>query len=31
VASIDANGWSRVSDESLASTYEAIMREVRSR
>jgi proteasome beta subunit len=31
VASIDSNGWSRVSDESLASTYEAIMREVRSR
>ncbi|NBV82405.1 MAG: hypothetical protein EBR63_03870, partial [Actinobacteria bacterium] len=31
IASIDANGWNRVSDESLAATYEAIMREVRSR
>jgi proteasome beta subunit len=31
VASIDAHGWTRVSDESLASTYEVIMREVRSR
>lgn len=31
VASIDANGWNRVADESLASTYETIMREVRSR
>jgi proteasome beta subunit len=31
VASIDQNGWSRVADESLALTYDAIMREVRSR
>ena len=31
VASIDANGWSRVPDDSLASTYDTIMREVRAR
>lgn len=31
VASIDSGGWTRVTDESLAATYEAIMREVRSR
>jgi len=31
VASIDANGWSRVSDDSLSSTYETIMAEVRTR
>jgi proteasome beta subunit len=31
VASIDASGWNRVSDEALASTYDAIMTEVRAR
>ncbi len=31
VASIDANGWSRVPDDSLAATYDTIMREVRAR
>jgi proteasome beta subunit len=31
VASIDAAGWSRVPDDSLAATYDTIMREVRAR
>ena len=31
VASIDANGWNRVDDASLAKTYETIMGEVRKR
>jgi hypothetical protein len=31
VASIDAAGWSRVPDDSLAATYDTIMREVRTR
>ncbi len=31
VASIDATGWNRVADDSLAKTYETIMSEVRKR
>jgi proteasome beta subunit len=31
IASIDAGGWSRVPDDELVGTYEAIMSEVRSR
>jgi proteasome beta subunit len=31
VASIDAGGWNRVTDEVLAATYESIMGEVRTR
>ncbi|MFM7890313.1 MAG: proteasome subunit beta, partial [Actinomycetota bacterium] len=31
VASINAGGWDRVADDALASIYDTIMREVRSR
>ncbi|NCX60696.1 MAG: proteasome subunit beta, partial [Actinobacteria bacterium] len=31
VASIDASGWNRVADATLAATYETIMGEVRKR
>jgi proteasome beta subunit len=31
IASIDSSGWNRVADDALAGTYDAIMKEVRSR